>query len=139
MVFHNTITSYNGDPSYDNDMFRASHGYKERHQHDPPYRRSRDFKAVPYGTFRGMPNYRHTEPYCLLKNMKDLSRETHHHPIKWTKAALKGGLVGSMFGYLWFVGGPTPPFEMNKLMAATGTRDWSGRTFRYVHPQFLIN
>ena len=130
MVFHNTITSYNGDPSYDNEMFRSRHGYKERHQHDPPFRRNRDFKPVPYGTFRGMPNYRHTEPYCLLKNMKDISREDHHHPIKWTKSVLKGGVFGGLFGYLYFVGGPTPPFEMNKLMAATGARNWSGRSLR---------
>ena len=77
-----------------------------------------------------MPNYKHSEPYCLLKNMKDLSNENHHHPIKWIKTAMKGGLAGSILGYLWFIGGPAGPFEMNKLMAATGNRPFSGRGLR---------
>ena len=75
MVFHNAIGQPVSDPNYGNETFRARHGYKEEHTHDPPYRRSRDFKPMTYGSFKGMLNYRHSEPYCLLKNMKDLSRE----------------------------------------------------------------
>jgi hypothetical protein len=77
-----------------------------------------------------MPNYKHSEPYCLLKNMKDLSNENHHHPIKWIKQTLKGAFAGSIFGYLWFVGGPAGPFEMGKLFAAAGNRPFSGRGLR---------
>ena len=62
--------------------------------------------------------------------MKDLVNEDHHHPIKWIKMALKGAFTGSIFGYLWFVGGPHGPFEMNKLMASTGNRPFSGRGAR---------
>jgi hypothetical protein len=62
--------------------------------------------------------------------MKDLANEDHQFPIKYTKLALKGGLTGSIFGYLWFVGGPSGPFEMNKLMASTGNRPFSGRGVR---------
>lgn len=130
MVYHNAVSQVISNPAYDNETFRAKHGYKESHQHDPAYRRNRDFKPVPYGTFRGMPNYKHSEPYCLLKNMKDIANEDHHHPIKWIKTAMKGGLLGSVFGYMWFVGGPTGPFEMGKLMAATGNRPFSGRGTR---------
>ena len=112
MVFHNHYQMLVGDPSYANETFRARHGFKETHAHDPPYRRNRDFKPVPYGTFRGMPNYKHSEPYCLLKNMKDLPREDHHHPIKWIKTSLKGMFVGSLLGYLHFLGGPVGSLEM---------------------------
>ena len=76
-INHNYIAGYGGDSDYGSPMFRASHGYKEHHQHDPPMRRNRDFKPVPYGSFRGFINYRHSEPYCLLKNMKDMAREDH--------------------------------------------------------------
>ena len=103
MVYHNAVAQVVSNPAYENETFRAKAGYKETHQHDPAYRRNRDFKPVPYGSFRGMPNYKHSEPYCLLKNMKDLSNEDHHHPIKWIKLGLKGALTGSIFGYLWFV------------------------------------
>jgi hypothetical protein len=63
------------DPDYGNEVFRARHGYKETEVHDPPYRRNLDFKPVGFGTFRGMPNFKHAEPYDLLKNLKDLKTE----------------------------------------------------------------
>lgn len=130
MVYHNSVTQSISDPAYSNETFRARHGFKEAHVHDPAYRRNRDFKPVPYGTFKGMPNYKHSEPYCLLKNMRDLAHEDHHHPIKWIKTSIKGAFAGSIFGYLWFVGGPTGQFEMGKLMAASGNRPFSGRGLR---------
>ena len=64
MVYANTIKQDITDPAYGNEMFRVRHGYKEAHVHDPPYRRNRDFKPVNYGTFRGMPNYKHAEPFA---------------------------------------------------------------------------
>ena len=76
MVYHNHI-HYQGAPGYDNETFRARHGYKDAEAHDPPYRRNRDFKPVPYGSAKGILNYRHSEPFALLKNMKDIPRETH--------------------------------------------------------------
>ena len=77
-----------------------------------------------------MLNYRHSEPYCLLKNAKDLVREEHHHPTRWAKQTFKGMLIGSLLGFAHFVGGNTGQFEMNKLVASIGMRDYSGRVFR---------
>ena len=103
MVYENSRVQVLSDPAYENEVFRARSHYKETHVHDPPGRRSRDFKPVPFGTFKGMPNYKHAEPFCLLKNLKDLPEERHSHPIKWTKAFLFGALAGGMIGYSWFV------------------------------------
>lgn len=64
MVFHNSVASGVSDPNYGNETFRARNGYKEEHTHDKPYRRSRDFKPVGYGSYRGILNYRHSEAYC---------------------------------------------------------------------------
>ena len=47
-----------------------------------------------------------------------------------SKAAFKGAFVGGLFGYMAFLGGPSTPLEMDKLVAATGARDWSGRGLR---------
>jgi hypothetical protein len=129
MVYHNTITS-SVDPNYSNEMFRSRHHFKELHQHDPPFRRNRDFKPMTYGAYIGIPNFRHSEPYSMLKNIKDLANEEHNHPIKWTKSFLQGALVGGIGGLLWVVGGPQGPFELNKLMASGGNRFFSGVQLR---------
>lgn len=102
MVFHNSIVSKTTDPSYENEVFRARHHYKELHQHDPPQRRNRDFKPVNYGSFKGILNFKHSEPYALLKNLKDLKEEHHNHPIKWFKMFLKGAICGLLIGQIWF-------------------------------------
>jgi len=73
------------------------------HVHDPPYRRNRDFKPVPYGSFKGMPNFKHAEQFCLLKNLKDIPHENHNLPIKLTKSALFGALSGTILGYAWIM------------------------------------
>lgn len=137
MVFHNSVAQDISAADYGNEMFRARHGYKEAHVHDAPYRRNRDFKPANYGSFKGFLNYRHSEPYCLLKNMKDLAREEHHHPIKWTKQFLKGALTGGLLGYTYFVGSNAGPQEMSKLMAAVGSRGYSGRVFRLLRATML--
>jgi len=129
-INHNYVAGFGGDPDYASPTFRARHGYKEAHQHDAPYRRSRDFKPVPYGSFKGMPNYRHSEPYAILKNMKDLAREDHQLGIVMIKSALKGAFIGGVFGYMSVVGGPYAPLEMDKLMHSSGSRPWSGRALR---------
>jgi hypothetical protein len=64
-------------------------------------RRNRDFKALPYGTAGGMPNYRHAEPFCQLKNLKDLANEHHHFPTKFFKTFLTGAAIGVVFGAFW--------------------------------------
>jgi hypothetical protein len=85
---------------------------------------------VPYGSYKGILNFRHSEPYFLLKNMRDIVEEDHNIAIRWFKQAMKGGILGGYFGYMYFIGGPTGQFEMSKLFAAAGNRSFSGRSFR---------
>lgn len=118
------------DPSYQNEHWRAKHHFKEAHQHDPPYRRNRDFKPVNYGSFRGILNYKRSEPFESLKNLKDLQNEHHHHPLKWAKTFLFGASAGAVIGYAWFVIRPFQSFPIRKLLQAAGDRPWTGRYFR---------
>lgn len=130
MVYENVVKQQISDPAYENEYFRAKYHYKEAHVHDPPYRRNRDFKPVNYGSFRGILNFKHSEPWALLKNLNGMQYEHANHPWKWTKAFLYGAFVGSCTGYTWFVVKPVQTFPMKKLFSAVGDRPWSGRTFR---------
>lgn len=130
MVYTNTRKYIVPDPAYENEAWRALHGYKEVHSHDHPFRRNRDFKPVPYGAFGGMPNYRHAEPFCQLKNLKDFEHERHNHPVKWFKTFMLGAVFGMVLGTSWFVLRPVNGFVNQKLMQAMGNRPWSGRYFR---------
>ena len=129
MVYHNHIVT-DMATGYENETFRARKGFKDAEAHDPPYRRNRDFKPVPYGSAKGILNYRHSEPFALLKNMRDLPRETHQKPIVYTKHFLKGALVGTWFGGMYFACGPTGLLETEKVMASGGGRAFSGKMFR---------
>ena len=93
-------------------------------------RRNRDFKAMPYGTYGGMPNYRHAEPFCQLKNLKDFKNEHHHFPTKFFKIFLAGALTGVVFGSGWHFLRPISGFAVQKLMLTVGDRDFSGRIVR---------
>lgn len=129
MVYENVVHQPMAG-GYENEHFRAAHGYKDAHMHDPPQRRNRDFRPVSYGTFRGMPNYRHSEPFCLLKNMKDFANEEHNIGVRMSKSFLKGGFVGSVLGYLHFMGSTQGSFEMNKLANIIGPRKFTGGSLR---------
>jgi len=118
------------DQNYENAHWRALHHYKEIHTPDHPFRRNRDFKPVPYGSAKGILNFRHSEPFCLLKNIKDLPREEEQWVIRYVRDVIKGAAFGATFGMLWFVGGNTGNWEMNKLMAASGQRNYSFRMLR---------
>ena len=98
MVYSNTVKMNISDSRYGDELWRAKHGYKEIHQHEAPLRRNRDFKPVPWGAAIGMPNYRHSEPFLMLKNLKDLKTEHAHHPIHWFKTAMVGAAAGFVFG-----------------------------------------
>ena len=111
-------------------MWRAKHGYKEIHQHDAPIRRNRDFKPVPWGAAIGMPNYRHSEPFLMLKNLKDLKSEKANHPMRWLRQIGFGGMVGFTFGQAFAAIAPMNGFAAQKLQANFGEREWSGRIFR---------
>ena len=132
MVYHNTVKYRIPDPRYSDETWRAKHHFKEEHLHDAPLRRSRDFKPVPWGTARGMPNYRHSEPWLNMKNMYSLWDESHHHPTKWFKKFLFGAVVGLTFGQVWFFWAPINGFAASKLFAAIGEKAWSGRMYRMV-------
>eukprot|EP00355_Strombidium_rassoulzadegani_P001566 CAMPEP_0168613934 /NCGR_PEP_ID=MMETSP0449_2-20121227/3710_1 /TAXON_ID=1082188 /ORGANISM="Strombidium rassoulzadegani, Strain ras09" /LENGTH=270 /DNA_ID=CAMNT_0008654589 /DNA_START=9 /DNA_END=821 /DNA_ORIENTATION=- len=129
MVFHNTI-SMRAMPGYEDETWRSKHGYKELHQHDAPYRRNRDFKPMTYGSWKGIPNYKHSEAWCHLKNLKDIANESHHHPIKYAKKFITGAILGFVYGQLWVLGGPQSGIELNKLLASAGPRPWSGQYWR---------
>merc|ERR1712037_711845 len=88
-VYHNTVKYPVPDARYADETWRSMHHFKEVHQHDAPLRRSRDFKPVPWGTARGMPNYRHSEPWLNMKNLFTLKDEHHHHPTKWIKIPIR--------------------------------------------------
>ena len=130
MPYTNTVKQPISDARYADEHWRAHHGYKEVHQHDPPMRRNRDFKPVPWGAAVGMPNYRHSEPFLMLKNLKDLKNESANHPIRWIKQMSFGALVGFCVGQCWTVVSPTNAFALQKLQANVGERDWSGRLGR---------
>ena len=98
------------DPRYGDETWRAKHHFKEEHQHNPPLRRNRDFKPVPWGTARGMPNYRHSEPWLNMKNLYTLMDESHHHPTKWAKKATFGAIFGFCFGQIHFFCAPINGF-----------------------------
>ena len=106
MVYTNTVKMHISDARYSDEMWRAKHGYKEIHQHDAPIRRNRDFKPVPWGAAVGMPNYRHAEPFLLLKNIKDIKNEHAHHPTKWAKTFLAGSMWGFVFGQAYHLLAP---------------------------------
>jgi len=53
---------------------------------------------VPWGAARGMPNYRHAEPWLNMKNLFTFTEERHHHPTKWIKRFLFGAGVGLVMG-----------------------------------------
>jgi len=116
MVFENVRKQHITDPSYANEHWRAKHHYKEGHVHDPPYRRNRDFKPVNFGTFKGIPNYKHAEPWAQFKNLRDIVHEEHHHPIKWIKTFLFGAITGGIIGYSWFILKPVQAFPIRKLL-----------------------
>lgn len=130
MATHNTVKYTAPDPRYADETWRAKNHFKELHQHDSPLRRNRDFKPVPWGTARGMPNYRHSEPWLNMKNLYTLFEETHHHPTKWIKKATFGALTGFALGQLHFFNAPINGFAAQKLFAAIGERPWSGRLWR---------
>ena len=93
-------------------------------------RRNRDFNAMPYGTAIGMPNYRHAEPFCQLKNIKDLGNEHHNFMIRYIKIFMAGSIVGLVYGSAWSFVRPMSGMAIQKLFLAVGERDWSGRIGR---------
>lgn len=85
---------------------------------------------MPYGTAAGMPNYRHAEPFCQLKNIKDLKNEHHHFPTRFFKIFLSGAIVGVTFGSAWGFLRPMSGFAIQKLMHTTGDHAFTGRIWR---------
>ena len=86
------------DPAYANETWRAKHHFKELHQHNPPARRNKDFKATPYGAVIGITNFRHATPFLLLKHLGDFRHEEKHHPTKWVKRFIAGAMFGLVVG-----------------------------------------
>ena len=77
-----------------------------------------------------MPNYRHTSPYLLLKNLADFKHEEKHHPSKWIKSFMYGAVCGLVIGQVWFFFAPINGFAAQKLLASVGERPFSGKAWR---------
>ena len=65
-----------------------------------------------------------------MKNLFSLQDEHHHHPTKWIKQGVFGGLAGFCIGQFWQFISPINGFAAQKLFASIGERAWSGRLFR---------
>lgn len=115
MVYHNTVKAHYSHDGYSNDTFRAKRGYKELEVHNPPERRNRDFKPVNYGSAKGMLNYKHSEAWCSLKNLRDLVYEEEHHPIKWAKSFFFGAFLGTAITPFMYAIKPVQYFPFRKL------------------------
>ena len=76
---------------YGNEMMRLHSGMKESHIHNSPPRKNKDFRPMLFGDFRGMPNFKLSEPWGIFRNLGDMWHEDHQKPIQWIKSALKGG------------------------------------------------
>ena len=85
--------------THENESYRAKYGFKELHVHNAPERRNKDFKPALYGHFRGMLNFKHSQPWAIGRHLKDMFEEDHHIPIRYIKEAIRGAFVG-LFGGL---------------------------------------
>lgn len=87
-----------GQHSQSNPTYRAIHHFKEAEVHDPPPRRNNDFKPVHSWSAKGLPNYKHSEPFYLTKNMTQFIREEQGFMFRWTKRFLEGAFFGFVVG-----------------------------------------
>lgn len=125
----NTVNMVNGDPAYDSDNFRNSHGFKELEKSDSLRKPYREEKPL-YGIHADHPKGRHTEPFTHFKNIKDFKQDKEHVALKYIKTGIAGAATGVVFGQAWFVVSPIDGFASQKLFATVGERAWSGRAFR---------
>ena len=86
------------DSRHHNETFRARNHYKETHIHNAPKRKNKDFKPVLYGDFVGMLNFKLSEPFAMIRHIKDLFTETHHMPLNWIYNFIKGATLGGFAG-----------------------------------------
>ena len=96
-------------------MFRSRYHYKENEVHDRPLRRNRDFKPVLYGAFHGIPNYKHGEPWMMLKNLGDMMYEPHQFMVKYAKLFITGGIFGFTYSLFHMAMAPMQAFPTRKL------------------------
>jgi hypothetical protein len=104
--YYDSINKGVEDGNYNNPTFRARQHYKEEEVHDPPARRNNDFKPVHSWSAKGMCNYKHAEPFYLLKNLGQFAREENNPGIRWIKRFIEGGLTTSMLGFVFFLHKP---------------------------------
>jgi hypothetical protein len=137
MVFYTAMHQYPADPDYRNPQLRTFAGYKEMEAPMPPQRRNRDFKPLGNGTFRGYPKGRNSVPYNQLRQLRDLTEETHQTPIRWLKMALKGALMGWTVGSALTFMMPQKNFEVQKLHSSVSGGPYSFKLVRYFRKVML--
>lgn len=116
--------------TYENETYRVKHGYKELHVHNAPERRNKDFKPALYGHFRGMLNFKHSQPWAISRHLKDMFEEDHQIPIKYIKEAIRGALFGAVGGLMLHVHTSFSVFSLKKLylQASSAPFGWKSLT-----------
>jgi hypothetical protein len=118
-----------------NETYRSKYGYKEMEVHNPPPRRNKDFKPALYGDYLGMPNYKMSYPYSLLKLAKDLWYERHNFTIQYIKAFILGSFGGALFGSTYFMLKDQQDFVAKKLYL---TLDKGAFSFKHLKLQLNL-
>jgi hypothetical protein len=121
------------DTSMHNDTFRSRYGYKEMHVHNAPKRKNKDFKPVLYGDFRGMLNFKLSEPWALFRHGKDLWSEEHQLPIQWFKSFIKGAVVGAYYGVIYNMVKPQNDYLNKKALISSSKNPFNFGGLKYVY------
>jgi hypothetical protein len=114
--------------TYENETFRAKHGYKELRVHNAPERRSKDFKPALYGHFRGMLNFKHSQPWAISRHFKDLIEEDHQFAIRYIKEAIRGSIFGALAGLLYQVHTAFNIYSLKKLYLQASSAPFGWRS-----------
>lgn len=90
---------------------------------------------------KGLPNYKHSEPFYLTKNMPQFLREENGFVFRWTKRFLEGGFYGTVLGAAWYVFKPQSAHVQNQMELAAGNKEMVYRIFRIAKmalPKYFI-
>ena len=132
MVYSDSIQQFIYDRRYKNEHFRSKHGYKEEFVHARPHRKNRDFKPIHYGDFVGLPNYKHSEHFCHLKNTQDVFFERDNFAVRWGKAFIGGALFGAGIAPAFFAIPRMQYFPVRKLFERIGDKPMSFRSLKFL-------
>lgn len=116
---------------YQNETYRARHGFKEMHIHNAPKRKNKDFKPLLYGDYIGMLNFKLAEPWALFRHLKDMFNEEHQMPLQYIKTGVRGAVVGVAFGLLKEMVTPLNHLANKKLVINTTQNPFKIQIWKY--------